>query len=108
MKLMAYFLVACLMSLSSLSGMANSMHASTKDDCCEKLVCKDGQNQKQKNNCDNGLCNRMLSCSRCGFFTAKSVLVLEQFVRIVKRSTFHATIEMTSDYPETGWHPPKV
>lgn len=50
------FLVACLMSLSP-SGMATSMHSSTKENCCEKTACKHGQNQKQEKNRDTNVCN---------------------------------------------------
>jgi len=108
MKLMAYFLLACLMLLSSISGTANTLRLAAKENCCEKSVCKHGQNQKQEKNCDNGLCNRMLSCSRCGFLPVGQLSVSKQFAQIVKRATLQTTMVMTSDYSETDWHPPKV
>lgn len=105
MKLVAYLLVVCLMSLISISWATPIV---SKADCCEKASCKHPHGKKQDRSCGDNSCGRMLSCNRCVFLVEEQLLVSVQTSIIIDKQPLQLSMGTAIDFADTDWHPPKA
>lgn len=109
MKPIALLLVACILLLSSPQGNGANMRSISVSGCCKQESCRHGkQKTTQNNGCDSKACNRMASCSQCGFIISEQLLFQDIFTLGNVKSMPPATIGVVSGYTQTGWHPPKA
>ena len=111
MKSIAVFLTLCVLFLSSVSGMANTLHTKVSASCCKESAHKDcckQQKQNPDNNCAKGTCNAMLSCGTCGFTIIPSVFLSPAITDLNDQPTLPFAIGELSDYQDNDWNPPKA
>jgi hypothetical protein len=108
MKFIASFLVICFIFLFSTTGIADTSMAMQKGNCCKSQICGHPDKGTQKKSCEEGLCNRMFSCSRLVLFI-NPALEPDELPEITQTaSLFNVNIGVISDYAKDDWHPPKV
>ena len=111
MKSIAVFLTLCILFLSSVSGMTNTLHRKVSESCCKESAHKDCCKQ-QKHNADNdcakGNCNAMLSCGTCGFVITAPLSISPIISILSSQSVRLFVIGELSDYHGDGWNPPKA
>ncbi|MBB5395030.1 hypothetical protein [Mucilaginibacter sp. AK015] len=111
MKAIAVFLTVCILLVSPMSRMANTLHTQVHASCYKKSAYKAcGKHQKQAsdNSCSKGTCNAMLSCSACGFRIIQSVSLSPAIIDLHDQTTRFFALGELSDYQDNDWNPPKV
>lgn len=108
MKVIAFFMIVCLIFLTGSPGKAKASRTSTTKTCCHGIEKKSHSSREQKDDCGQGMCNIMLSCPGCGFLTVDPIMV-KPLNPISKE--FQATPYAMGDlsgYSLINWNPPKV
>ena len=108
MKSIAYILLACLMFLSSVQGIGNTTQSKSMADCCKGATCKHGKPEQKEKGCDSKVCNRMVSCTRCGFIVTEQLTLTNQYVLNKVKSNPIFDMDIVSGFTQIGWHPPKA
>lgn len=111
MKYIAVFLMSCILFLSPISGMANTLHPEVSAPCCKENMHKDcckHEKHNPDNNCPKGTCNAMLSCGTCGFTIIPFVSLSPAITDLNDQVTHPFAIGELSDYQDNDWNPPKV
>ncbi|RYE21521.1 MAG: hypothetical protein EOP45_09440 [Sphingobacteriaceae bacterium] len=108
MKSIAYILLACLMFLSSVQGIGNTTQSKSMADCCKGATCKHGKPEQKEKGCDSKACNRMVSCTRCGFIVTEQLTLTNQYVLNKVKSNPIFDMDIVSGFTQIGWHPPKA
>lgn len=111
MKYLAVFLTLCILFLSSVSGMANTLHTKASTSYCKQSAQKDcckQQKQHSDNNCAKGTCNAMLSCGTCSFTIISSVSLSPAITDLKDRAARPFAVGELSDYQNNDWNPPKL
>lgn len=107
MKVLALFLMICMVTISALPGKAVAVKPELKRDCCHKpgknTPCKPGNNDCSR----QGTCN-MLVCSNCGFLKVDPLTVSAAIPVIKETAAIPYNAGNLSDYSHSSWHPPKV
>jgi hypothetical protein len=111
MKFLSILMIACIVFLSSFAGVAKTIPAAAKMDCCKKMAGKKGCSGKQANHpgdgCEKPGCAMLFSCSLCGFIP---VMPLELKLNVPKSLTKPVILYKIGDiaaYHEADWKPPK-
>jgi len=108
MKVIAFFMMVCLVFLTAFPGKAKAMHTSTMKICCHGVEKQGPFNPKQKDDCDRGMCNIILSCPGCSFLVVDPIVVkpLTPIAKELQVTPYH--MGDLSDYSMINWNPPKV
>ncbi|QHS55241.1 hypothetical protein GWR56_06685 [Mucilaginibacter sp. 14171R-50] len=111
MKYLAVFLTLCILFLSSVSGMANTLHTKASASCCKQSAQKDcckQQKHNPDNNCAKGTCNAMLSCGIYSFTIVPSVSLSPAITDLKDHAALPFAVGELSDYQDNDWNPPKA
>ena len=108
MKVIAFFMIVCLVFLTVSPGKAEVMHTATVKTCCHGMEKQAPSNPKQKDDCDRGMCNNTLTCPGCSFLTVDPIVVkpLVPISKDLQATPYH--MGDLSDYSLVNWNPPKV
>jgi hypothetical protein len=111
MKYIAVFLTLCILFLSSVSGMANTLNHKGSASCCKESVHKDCCKQQKHgsdDDCAKGTCNAMPSCGNCGFIINPFVSLSPAMNDLNDQIIHPFEIGELSDYHSNDWNPPKA
>lgn len=115
MKFLSVLLIACIIFLSSFSGMVKmAVDVPAKRSCCaqmgSKMACQHskGKTSDMPNGCDKPGCAMMLSCSICGFLAVEPVVIKPVFARLLPKPVLTYKIGMLYTYQPANWKPPKA
>jgi hypothetical protein len=107
-KVTALFLVICMLFVSVFTAKAIGVHTSAVKSCCHKMMQKPPCQHQQKNDCGQGMCVSMLSCSSCGFLKV-DLLSVTPIVPTLKETAVPAyQLGSLSAYSLSSWRPPKA
>lgn len=107
MKFLAILLLACIISLSALSGMVNTAVPIAEKMCCNKSHKKDACGG-DKNNCSKECCTMMLTCGICRFLVVEPLTIKPILAKhIDKLFSPYNTGDIASYHPD-NWKPPKA
>jgi len=106
MKVLALFLIICMVTFSALPGRAVTLNGKLKKDYCHKPVGNAPCNQS-KNDCGQDYCN-MLACNSCGFLKADPISIAAVLPIIKETVPAPYYSGNLSGYSFSSWHPPKV
>jgi len=107
MKFLAFLLVACVVFLSSFSGMAKTVQPAAVKMCCHKST-KNNGGGCDKNNCNNEACTMMLSCGICGFLVVEPLTIKPIIAKHIDKSFCTYNTGDIAAYHPDNWKPPKV
>ena len=107
MKVLAIFLISCMITFSALPGKNIVIKPELKKDCCHKQ----GKNKpcdQSKNDCSKQATCNMLVCSNCGFLKVDPISIAAVVPVIKETETIPYDAGNLSGYSLSSWHPPKV
>jgi hypothetical protein len=104
MKVIAVFLAAGILFLSTFSGMYQPM----KCNCCGGMTHQGTSGHGTKDCCNKGICGMMFSCSNCGFLVVQPAPVLPNISYVKERPVAPYIMGNSLYYSDSGWHPPQV
>jgi hypothetical protein len=107
MKVVAFVMMFCLVFLSLFPGKAQTVLQMASKSHCHMAThspCK----PKQANNCGQGTCSNMVSCSACGYLKTE-LITIKAMVPVIKESVLPPyDMGSLADYSPSNWNPPKV
>jgi hypothetical protein len=106
MKVVAFAMIVCIVCLSIIPGKAKTMLPSVNGNHCQQMSKQSPCKPKQKNDCEQGMCNTMLSCAGCGFLKIDPVTVNPVIPVLMELPVTPYRMGDLSDYSNTNWNPP--
>jgi hypothetical protein len=112
MKFLSALLVACLLFLSSFSGMVKTVVLADKMDCCKKAagksLCHHKPTKDQSGGCEKPSCAMLFSCSMCGFIPVPQLRLEVSYSLLLQKPVPLYKIGDLSAYHKADWKPPKA
>jgi hypothetical protein len=107
MKVLALFLISCMVTFSALPAKTVAFKSELKKDCYHKPM-KSSPCNHDKNDCSNQANCNILACSSCGFLKVDPISITAVVPIIKETAVIHYNAGDLSDYSLSTWHPPKV
>src|SRR5258708_32573581 len=104
MKVIAVFLAAGILFISTFSGIYQPM----KGNCCTKMIHQGACGHCTKDCCTKGVCGLMFSCCNSGFLIVYPVSLCQVINYHKKMQVSSYVMGNSLYYSDSGWHPPQV
>ncbi|WP_259069125.1 hypothetical protein HDF24_05205 [Mucilaginibacter sp. X4EP1] len=108
MKVTAFLMLVCLAFLMVFPTGAKPMHTVAVKNCCHGTEKQQPCHPQQNDDCGQGMCNVMLCCPTCCFFTVDPIVVKPLIPTVKELQVIPYHMGNLSGYSLINWNPPKV